>query len=51
MYVSEGGNTMDWITGLQRALDYIEEHITEPVDFAEVAKAACVLRNMRLQPR
>lgn len=31
---------MDWITGLQRALDYIEEHITEPVDFAEVAKAA-----------
>ncbi len=31
---------MDWISGLQRALDYVEEHITEPADYEEVAKAA-----------
>ena len=31
---------MDWINGLQRALDYVEEHITEPVDYAETAKRA-----------
>lgn len=32
---------MDWITGLQRALDYTEEHITEPIDYEKVAKEAC----------
>lgn len=31
---------MDWITGLQRALDYVEEHITEQIDYDEVAKRA-----------
>ncbi len=31
---------MDWISGLQRALDYIEEHITEPVDYETIAKQA-----------
>lgn len=31
---------MDWISGLQRALDYVEEHITEPIDFEEVVKSA-----------
>ncbi|UKI35297.1 MAG: AraC family transcriptional regulator [Clostridiales bacterium] len=31
---------MDWISGLQRALDYVEEHITEPIDFEETAKSA-----------
>lgn len=31
---------MDWIQGLQRALDYIEENITEPIDYAEAAKKA-----------
>ena len=31
---------MDWISGLQRALDYVEEHITEPIDPESVAKAA-----------
>ena len=31
---------MDWITGLQHAIDYVEEHITEPIDYAEAAKAA-----------
>lgn len=33
---------MDWITGIQNALDYIEEHITEELDYDETAKqAAC----------
>lgn len=33
---------MDWITGIQRALDYTEEHITEELDYAEIAaQAAC----------
>lgn len=31
---------MDWITGIQRAIDYIEDHITEPIDYAEAAKCA-----------
>ncbi len=31
---------MDWVDGIQRAIDYIEEHITETIDYEEVAKAA-----------
>lgn len=31
---------MDWIAGIQRAIDYVEEHITEPIDYEEVAKRA-----------
>ena len=31
---------MDWIMGLQRAIDYVEEHITEPLDYEEVAQHA-----------
>lgn len=31
---------MDWISGLQRAIDYVEEHITEPIDYEEAAKRA-----------
>lgn len=31
---------MDWISGLQCALDYVEEHITENIDYGEVAKCA-----------
>lgn len=29
---------MDWISGLQNAIDYVEEHLTEPIDYEEVAK-------------
>ncbi len=29
---------MDWITGISKAIDYIEEHITEPTDYARAAK-------------
>lgn len=32
---------MDWITGIQRAIDYVEAHLTEEIDYAEVSKAAC----------
>lgn len=31
---------MDWITGIQRAVDYVEAHLTEPVDYEEAAKQA-----------
>lgn len=29
---------MDWIQGMQRAIDYVEAHISEEIDFTEVAK-------------
>lgn len=32
---------MDWITGISKAIDYIEEHITEPTDYARAAKETC----------
>ncbi|NLU24072.1 MAG: helix-turn-helix domain-containing protein [Clostridiales bacterium] len=32
---------MDWITGIQRALDYTEAHLTEAIDYEKVAKQAC----------
>ena len=28
---------MDWIQGIQRAIDYVEEHITDEIDFEETA--------------
>lgn len=31
---------MDWISGLQRAIDYVEENITETIDYEEVSKRA-----------
>ena len=31
---------MDWISGLQRAIDYVEEHITEPIDYETAARHA-----------
>lgn len=33
---------MDWISGIQNAINYIEEHLTEEIDYEDVAKeAAC----------
>lgn len=33
---------MDWATGIQAAVDYVEDHITEELDYGEIAKqAAC----------
>lgn len=31
---------MDWIIGIQRAIDYVEEHIAEEIDYEEAAKRA-----------
>ena len=31
---------MDWTTGIQRAIDYIEAHIDEPLDPEEIARQA-----------
>lgn len=33
---------MDWIMGLQRAIDYLEEHLTEPLDIGAAASQAYV---------
>ena len=29
---------MDWITGIQRAIDYVEDNLTETINYDEVAK-------------
>lgn len=31
---------MDWIKGIQRAIDYTEAHLTEEIDYDAVAKEA-----------
>ena len=31
---------MEWIAGLQRAIDYVEAHLTEEIDYEAVAKKA-----------
>ena len=31
---------MDWITGIQKAIDYIEDHITKKIDYEEISKRA-----------
>ena len=31
---------MNWIQGIQRAIDYVESNITEDLDFEDVAKQA-----------
>ena len=32
---------MDWITGIQKAINYVEEHLTEEISYEEAAKRAC----------
>lgn len=32
---------MNWIQGIQRAIDYVEANITEEIDFKEAARQAC----------
>ena len=29
---------MDWITGIQNAINYIETHITEELDYEQIAR-------------
>ena len=38
--VTEGEKNMEWVKGLQKAINYIEDHITEDIDYAEIAKQA-----------
>ena len=33
-------NEMDWEAGIQRAIEYIEEHLEDEIDYQEVAKCA-----------
>lgn len=33
---------MDWITGMQKAIDYIEDNLTKELDYNEIAKRAYV---------
>ena len=32
---------MDWITGIQKAIDYVELHLTDEIDYEATAKEAC----------
>ena len=32
---------MEWITGIQRAINYMEEHMLEEIDYEAAAKEAC----------
>jgi len=32
---------LNWIIGIQRAIDYIEENITQELDYGKIAKQAC----------
>ncbi len=34
---------MDWISGIQKAVDYVEAHITEDLDYNKIAKQALFL--------
>ena len=36
----KGSEKMDWIQGIQRAIDYMEENMAEEIDFDEVAQQA-----------
>ncbi|MBQ3849987.1 MAG: hypothetical protein II747_05995, partial [Clostridia bacterium] len=39
IYLS-GGMTMDWITGIQRAIDYIEAHLNDELEPEAIAREA-----------
>ena len=31
---------MEWITGIQNAINYIENHITEPIDYEKLGRVS-----------
>lgn len=35
---------MDWIIGLQKAIDYIEDNLTETIDYEMVAKTKLFIK-------
>ena len=32
---------MDWVMGMQRAIDYVEAHITEELDYNDIYRQSC----------
>jgi hypothetical protein len=34
---------MDWVTGIQRAIDYIEENLTEELDYGKRLILGCIV--------
>lgn len=41
MKEKKGTDTMEWMERFNQAINYIEEHITDEVDYGQVAKVAC----------
>ena len=39
----EGGKSMNLIDGLQNAINYMEDNITEDIDYDKIAEVACSL--------
>jgi len=37
----KGGRSVDSLSYLNKAMEYIEEHLTEDIDFSEISKIAC----------
>lgn len=38
----QGDDDLDWIGGMQNAIEYIENHLTEEIDYSEISKKAFV---------
>ena len=41
---------MDWIYGIQKALDYVETHLTEEIEYGEVAKQKHIPKSLPICP-
>lgn len=39
--INERVDFMEWIEGLNKSIDYIEEHLTEEIDYEQAGKLAC----------
>ena len=42
--IMEGGKSMNLIDGLQNAINYMEDNITEDIDYDKIAEVACSSR-------
>ena len=49
--IQAGGIKMEWIERLNKAMSYIEEHITEEIDFEQTAKIACCSEDVHVYGR
>ena len=41
LYFTHGADVMEWIVRLNNAIDYIETHLTQEVDYEQLGKIAC----------